>query len=218
MPEAVACRQLRPAPRPAVRCDVLSAVVLSAGESQRMGSPKALLRGSDGHTFIRRVVDLLRPWTADLVVVTGAHHDPIAAELSTWDAATRPRLIRNPDPSRGQLSSLWVGMDAVVAPATTGLLMTLVDVPNIAPATVQAVVETWRRTRAPIVRPAIGARHGHPVIFDRSVFDELRAAPLDVGAKAVVRAHAESVINIGVDDEGCLVDVDTPDDYRRMMR
>jgi molybdenum cofactor cytidylyltransferase len=195
---------------------VLSAVVLSAGESRRMGSPKALLRGADGRTFIRRIVDLLRPFVADLVIVTGPHHDAIAAEVAAWPEAAA--LIRNPDPSRGQLSSLWVGMDAVLRPGTAGLLMTLVDVPNVAPSTVGAVVDTWQRMRAPIVRPAIGNRHGHPVIFDRSVFSQLRAAPLDEGAKAVVRAHADAVINVPVDDEGCLVDVDTPEDYRRLTQ
>ena len=88
--------------------------------------------------------------------------------------------------------------------------MTLVDVPMVAAETVQLVVSEWQRTRAPIVRPAIGARHGHPVVFDRLVFAELRAAPPDVGAKSVVRAHADEVVNVPVTDEGCLVDVDTP--------
>ena len=179
-----------------------------------MGSPKALLRAADGRTFLRRIVDLLTPFVADLVIVTGPHHDAIADEVARWPAP--PKLARNPDPSRGQLSSLWVGMDAVVQPATAGLLVTLVDIPNIAPATVHAVIETWRRTRAPIVRPAIGDRHGHPVIFDRAVFEDLHAAPLDAGAKAVVRAHADAIVNVPVDDDGCLIDVDTPEDYRRV--
>jgi molybdenum cofactor cytidylyltransferase len=194
---------------------VLSTVILSAGESRRMGSPKALLRMSDGRTFVRNIVELLQPFTHDLVVVTGVHHDAIAAEVATWPSAVA--LIRNPDPSRGQLSSLWVGMDAVVQRATAGLMMTLVDVPDVAASTVRAVVDTWQRTRAPIVRPAVGERHGHPVIFDRSVFDELRSAPLEAGAKAVVRAHAEEVINVAVADDGCLVDVDTPADLRRLI-
>ena len=195
---------------------MLSGVVLAAGESRRMGFPKALLRTGDGRTFIRAIADLLAPSVAELAIVTGAHHDAIAAEVATWDVASQVLLVRNPDPSRGQLSSLWVGMDAVIQPATTGLLMTLVDVPSIAPATVREVIETWQRTRAPIVRPAIGERHGHPVIFDRALFDELRAAPLTLGAKTVVRAHADTLVNVAVDDEGCLVDVDTPEDYRRV--
>jgi molybdenum cofactor cytidylyltransferase len=66
------------------------------------------------------------------------------------------------------------------------------------------------------VRPAIGDRHGHPVVFDRRVFDELRRAPLEAGAKAVVRAHAAEVLDVPVTDEGCLVDIDTPHDYEAL--
>ena len=93
-----------------------------------------------------------------------------------------PRIVRNPDPSRGQLSSLWTGLETV-GPDTTAVLMTLVDVPMLRVSTIAAVVDAWRRTHAPIVRPAMGKRHGHPVLFDRSTFDELRRAPLNEGAR-----------------------------------
>jgi len=92
-----------------------------------------------------------------------------------------------------------------------------VDVPMLAPATIAQVVEAWRRTRAPIVRPAYGQRRGHPVIFDRAVFHELRRAPAELGARVVVSAHYDEVVNVVVDDPGCVVDIDTPDEYRRAM-
>jgi molybdenum cofactor cytidylyltransferase len=126
--------------------------------------------------------------------------------------------VRNPDPSRGQISSLWVGMDAAADPGLDALLMTLVDVPMVRTSTVRAVVDAWRASHAPIVRPAIGDRHGHPVLFDRAVFDELRHAPIDEGAKAVVHAYADRLVNVAVDDEGCLIDVDTPEDYRALTQ
>jgi molybdenum cofactor cytidylyltransferase len=109
-------------------------------------------------------------------------------------------------------------MDAVVGPDKAGLLVTLVDVPLIAPSTVRAVFETWQRTRAPIVRPAIGDRHGHPVLFDRAVFEELRDASLETGAKAVVRRHEHELVNVPVGDERSLIDVDTPSDYSSLRR
>jgi molybdenum cofactor cytidylyltransferase len=114
------------------------------------------------------------------------------------------------------LSSLLAGMDAVVSAGTDALMMTLVDVPLVRVSTVIAVIDAWRRSRAPIVRPAIGDRHGHPVLFDRAVFDELRRAPLEAGAKVVVRAHESEIVNVPVDDEGCVRDVDTPSDYERL--
>jgi len=109
-------------------------------------------------------------------------------------------------------------MDAVLTDGSEGLMMTLVDVPLVAADVVRRVLSVWSVTRAPIVRPAIGSRHGHPVIFDRAVLNELRSAPLEVGAKSVVRAHAHELIDVIVDDEGCLIDVDTPADYEALRR
>ena len=196
---------------------MLPAVVLAAGDSRRMGSPKALLLTREGRPFIAAIAaSLAAADVSDIVVVTGRHHDEAVAALADANLTVAPRVIRNPDPARGQLSSLWVGMDAAIGSGTEALIVTLVDVPMIAPSTIAQVVSEWRRTRAPIVRPAIGDRHGHPVIFDRAVFDELRSAPLDGGAKTVVRAHARDLLNVPVSDEGCLVDVDTPQDYDAM--
>jgi len=197
---------------------VLPGIVLAAGDSIRMGSPKALLPSPDGRPFVTRIVHTLREaGIFNLVVVTGRDHDALVDALHQ-DLRVRPLIARNSDPSRGQLSSLWVGMDAVVESNTEGILVTLVDVPMVAVSTVTRVVTAWQRTRAPIVRPAIGDRHGHPVIFDRKVLAELRGAAIDVGAKTVVRAHEHDLLNVPVEDEGCLVDVDTPDEYRRLGR
>jgi molybdenum cofactor cytidylyltransferase len=193
-------------------------VILAAGDSTRMGSPKATLRTPDGDTFIAHIVTTLRDaGIADLVIVTGRHHDAVLDALAR-DRRSPPRIVRNPDPSRGQLSSLLAGMDAVVTPHTEAVMMTLVDVPLVRVSTVIAVLEAWRRSRAPIVRPTIGDRHGHPVIFDRAVLDEIRRAPLAAGVKSVVRAHEHEILNVHVDDEGCVRDVDTPSDYDRLLK
>jgi len=197
---------------------VLPGIVLAAGDSVRMGSPKALLPSPNGRPFVSRIIDTLREaGIVELVVVTGRDHEALVKILKE-SVRVPPLIARNTDPSRGQLSSLWVGMDAVVRPDTEGILVTLVDVPMTAVSTVTRVVTAWQRTRAPIVRPAIGDRHGHPVIFDRAVLDMLRAAPIDAGAKTVVRAHEHDLLNVPVDDEGCLVDVDTRDEYDRLSR
>jgi molybdenum cofactor cytidylyltransferase len=183
-----------------------------------MGAPKAALVTPDsGDSFIARIVRTLRAADVeDLVIVTGRHHHAVIDALTRDRVMPSPRIVRNPDPSRGQLSSLLVGMDAVLTARTEALMMTLVDVPLVRVSTVIAVIDEWRRSRALIVRPAIGDRHGHPVIFDRAVFDEIRGAGLDVGAKSVVRAHEHEIVNVPVDDEGCLRDVDTPSDYEAL--
>jgi molybdenum cofactor cytidylyltransferase len=198
---------------------VLVAVILAAGDSSRMGAPKAALLTPDGDSFVARIVRTLRDANVDdLVIVTGRHHNAVIEALTRDRVVPVPRIVRNPDPSRGQLSSLLAGMDVGVTPNTEAVMMTLVDVPLVRVSTVIAVIDTWRQSRAPIVRPAIGDRHGHPVIFDRGVLDEIRGAPLDTGAKSVVRAHEHELVNVPVDDEGCVRDVDTPSDYYRLLK
>lgn len=197
---------------------MLPGVILAAGDSTRMGFPKALLLTREGRSFAATLAaTFAAAGVTDIVIVTGRDHQRIVDALATEQFSVSPRVVRNPDPARGQLSSLLIGIDAVAAD-TPAALVTLVDVPMLAAETVRLVMSEWRRTRAPIVRPAIGDRHGHPVVFDARVFAELRQAPLDVGAKAVVRAHAGEVVNVPVTDRGCLVDVDTPGDYEALGR
>src|SRR5687768_2554 len=166
---------------------VIAAVVLAGGDSTRMGSPKALLRAPDGQLFVVRIVQAFADaGISTTAVVTGSAHEAIVEALRAAFPERPAMAVRNPDPSRGQLSSLWTGMDAVVHEDTDALLVTLVDVPMLSAATVAGVIDAWYGSRAPIVRPAVGTRHGHPVLFDRSLFAELREAPLDGGAKTVV--------------------------------
>jgi molybdenum cofactor cytidylyltransferase len=197
---------------------MLPGVILAAGDSTRMGFPKALLLTRDGTPFVVAIAETFSAaGITEIVVVTGRDHERITAALADGTCAVSPRVVRNPDPARGQLSSLLIGIDRLSADAPAAVV-TLVDVPLMTAETVRLVVSEWGRTAAPIVRPAIGERHGHPVVFDRRLFQELRQAPLDVGAKAVVRAHAGEILNVPVTDEGCLIDVDTPGDYEALGR
>ena len=198
---------------------MIAGVVLAAGESTRMGQPKALLPDPEGCPFVVRVVrTLAAAGLGEIVVVTGTQHPAISAALARDVPDLKVRCALNRFPARGQLSSLHVGMDEAITPGTDALMVTLVDVPLVRASTVRAVMDEWRSSRAAIVRPAIGDSHGHPVIFDRRLFAALRHAPLESGAKSVVRAYEDDIVNVAVDDEGCLADVDTPDDYRTLLR
>src|SRR5688572_30457274 len=128
-----------------------------------MGSPKAILPAPGGLPFVSRIVGTLhQAGITDVVVVTGRDHDAIVDAIAHSALPVVPRILRNVDPSRGQLSSLLVAMEALVTASTDGLLVTLVDVPLVDVETVKTVIAAWRRTRAPIVRLAIGDEHGHP--------------------------------------------------------
>jgi CTP:molybdopterin cytidylyltransferase MocA len=193
------------------------AIILAAGESSRMGSPKALLTDRSGESFVARIVTTMRDAGVDeCIIVTGRHHDEIAQAVDSLRLQPKPQIVRNDDPGRGQLSSLWTGLNACPR-GTDAVAVTLVDVPFVTVETVRAVIDAWARTGAPIARASFGERRGHPVIFDRTLFDELRHAPLDVGARAVLSAHYDAIVNVAVDDPGCLVDVDTPADYKRAV-
>jgi molybdenum cofactor cytidylyltransferase len=196
---------------------VIAGIVLAAGASSRMGQPKAALRlGRPGQTVLSRgVASLLAAGVPDVVVIAGAHPHAVRAALVGSDPGVR--VIDHPGWRDGQLSSILCGLDAVDVPRLEAVLITLVDVPLVRPETTRALIEAWRKHGAPIVRPARGEEHGHPVLFDRRVFEELRRADPARGAKPVVHAHGHELINLPVSDEGAFLDLDTPDDYRRVL-
>jgi len=194
--------------------------VLAAGKSSRMGRTKALLPlGSSGETFLQRIVRVLRDGGADaVVVVIGGDGAAVRASLPRDDAQIS--AVENPRYEDGQLSSLLVGLAAVERryDNVEAVMMTLVDLPLISEATVRAVREAFlANPGAPLVRPRRGGRYGHPVIFNRSIFGELRRADPSKGAKPVVHAHAAEEVNVDVDDEGAFIDIDTPEDYERFI-
>lgn len=197
-------------------------LILAAGRSSRMGRPKALLPcGHGGASFLDTVVAVLAAGGLDDVVVVGKTGDgALRAEVErvgAGSAGLRLRYAANPDAESGQLSSVLAGLRLADRPGVPGVLVIPVDMPLVAPATVARLLERFRAGTAPVVRPVHGGRHGHPVIFNRSVFDELRRADPSAGARAVVRAHGRAVADVEVDDPGVLQDVDTPEDYARLL-
>jgi molybdenum cofactor cytidylyltransferase len=161
------------------------------------------------------VSSLLAAGVPRVVVVAGAHVDAVRASLGVCPDSVR--IVEHAGWQQGQLSSLLAGLEAVDDPLLEAILMTLVDVPLVSPDTTRRLVGAWREGGAAIVRPARGDEHGHPVLFDRRVFDALRNADPARGAKPVVHAHARDTINLLVDDEGAFLDLDTPEDYQRVL-
>jgi molybdenum cofactor cytidylyltransferase len=195
---------------------VIPAIVLAAGRSTRMGQPKAALPLDAADTFLTRIVrTLLEAGVDDVVVVVGHEADAIVRSFAP--SGLPARFAVNKEYDRGQLSSLVTGLGVIDRPGVAATLLTLVDVPLVSAATVRAVVERYRKTHAAIVRPTSGARHGHPLLIDRALFGELRAADAGAGAKPIVRAHASVEGDLEISDEGAFADIDTRDEYERLI-
>ena len=199
---------------------MIPAIVLAAGKSSRMGRPKALLPiGSSGDTFLTHILRVLRDGgITRAFIVIGGDASAVRATLPAVDQFLR--IVENEDYEQGQLSSLLAGLSAVEHENddVEGVMVTLVDLPLISAGTVRAVLDAYRNLpAAPIVRPRRGSRHGHPAIFDRSLFAELRNADPSTGAKPVVHAHAAQEVNVDVADDGAFTDIDTPEDYERFI-
>lgn len=182
-----------------------------------MGQPKALLpTRPDGPTFVRHLsAALLEGGVIDVLVV--GRPDDDALRMEVLSLGTGVRFVVNAHAESGQFSSVIAGLNAADRPGVHGVLVTPVDVPLVLPGTVRALLTAFASGRAPVVRATYLGRHGHPVIFGRAVFDALRRADPDIGAKAVVQAHARDLIDLEVDDPGVLHDIDGPDDYARVF-
>jgi molybdenum cofactor cytidylyltransferase len=188
----------------------LEGIILAAGESRRMGYPKPLLKIA-GQTFIEHIAEMMLAVVPRLVIVLGAHGDRVRAAIPR-DA--RIAIVENPNYSRGQLSSLKVGLSAI-QPDATGALVHLGDHPMVRVETFEAIVESYNQLDKPIVIARHDGRRGHPVIFDRAIFAELQSAPQEEGARHVVNVDASRVAYVDLNDPGINLDLDTPSDLAR---
>ena len=189
---------------------MIGAVVIAAGASYRMGSPKPLLKIGD-KTFLQHIVDVLRlAGIHEIVVVLGAEAGSIRGTLS-WFNGT---VVVNKDWEKGQLTSINTGIRALPNHRLEGAIIFPVDHPLISSKLVADLVTTFHNSRKKIVVPVHDGQRGHPVLFSSELFGELRTADSSVGARQVVRAHAHNVEEVPTEDEGVLVNIDTPEDYR----
>jgi CTP:molybdopterin cytidylyltransferase MocA len=194
---------------------MIHAVILSAGESSRMGRPKALLP-IGGENFIEKIVGALKQAGCQNITVVLGHN---AEELRRKIAHLPVTILVNPEYQKGQLSSLQVALRHLLEDKNcSAMLMHLVDHPYIDPGLVNLLIRRFEESHKLIAVPRFHGKRGHPVIFARALFDELLNAPFDQGAKAVVNAHRDETLEIETEDEGITLDIDTPELYRRHVK
>jgi molybdenum cofactor cytidylyltransferase len=188
-------------------------LLLAAGKSQRMGSPKPLLTVF-GRTFLEHIV--LEAQQSDLIginIILGHNAELILKSLPQLET----QVIINPDFEQGQLSSLIRGLKALEGHSIDGLMLFLVDHPFVSQHVINKLVHSYSEHDQPVVIPTFRGRRGHPLIFGRELFSELLNAPLNQGAVSVVKKHQENVLSIEVEHEGILIDIDTPEAYQEYV-
>ncbi len=182
-------------------------LILAAGESRRMGSPKALLRYRDT-TFLDALCRLLAKQCSPIIVVLGASADEIRAR-----SASPATFVVNAAYLSGMTTSLQCGLRAV-PPDAGGVLFTLVDHPAVSPETIARLLSP----PFPLLRvPRYQGRRGHPIWFSRELIAEFLALGNDGAASDVVHRHRDRTEFLDLDDPGIIADIDDPDAYRALI-
>ena len=191
---------------------MIAAIILAAGESSRMGTPKALLPFKDS-TFLESILLKVRKAKYNnIIIVLGQHYGRICRSIPIKQDHD---VIRNPNPEKGQLSSLQLALKNVKDEAQ-GVLIVLVDHPLVSQVTYQIIYEHACAQPDAIIIPVYKNRKGHPVYFARKFFNALIQAPLNQGARYVVHNNKSSVVEIPVEDEGIIMDIDTREQYNKI--
>jgi molybdenum cofactor cytidylyltransferase len=192
---------------------MISAVLLAAGESRRMGEFKQLLP-LGGKTFVECCVDnLLASRAGEVLVVTGHREADVRRVIGD-----RPvRFAHNPDYRAGMSSSVKRGVEAI-SEESRACLIALVDQPQISVDVINRIIEAYEKDKPLIVIPTYEGRNGHPIILDSKLKGEVLAISHDEGLRQVVRARSSQVARIEIFTEAILTDFDYPEDYRRILK
>ncbi len=195
----------------------IAALILAAGQSRRMGVCNKLLASIDGIPMVARAVDAAIAGTqaginGGVYVVTGHQHQQVAGALAGRDV----HLVHNPRYADGLSTSLARGLEAL-APDVDAALVCLGDMPRVTSAHIKRLVEAFDplEGRAVCV-PTWAGKRGHPILWARRFFTEMREIKGDVGARHLLGEYAELLCEIPMDDDGVLLDVDSPGALRRL--
>jgi molybdenum cofactor cytidylyltransferase len=202
----------------------LYAVILAAGESTRMGTDKALLPwppatpGSppSGQTFLSAAIQALYPYSDKVIVVVGKNESSVAPVVYAHGAS----LVRNPDPERGQFSSLQIGLREVLNDGRDAAMVTLVDRPPARAATLHTLRSAFAEAANDVwaVVPEHNGKHGHPFLVAREMIEAFLKAPASASARDIEHQNLQHVSYVVVDDPLIAMNVDTPQEYAALSQ
>ncbi len=190
---------------------MITALILAAGQSSRMGQHKLLLPLLGKPLVLHAVDTALASEVDEVLVVVGYHAEAVRATI-----ADRPvRVIENPAYAQGQSTSLRAGI-AALAPATEAVIILLADQPLVTQAILQALIHTWQHTGKPIVVPFYNGQRGNPVLFARTLFTELLGVTGDQGGREVLQRHPQEIAPVQIADALAAQDLDTWQEYQAL--
>lgn len=198
-----------------MRAPSFAGVILSAGESSRMGRDKALLSWQ-GKTFLQAHIEVLYPHSELVIVVAGKNHAALAPVVYVTGAF----LTENPRPELGQFSSLQVGLREVLNRGRDAAMIGLVDRPPCKSETVAFLRERFLAAYPEgkwAAVPEFGGKHGHPIVVGREMIEAFLTAPATSTARDVEHAVQEQIEYVPVPDSAVVMNVDTPEDYERLQ-
>ena len=200
----------------------ITAILLAAGESRRMGQPKLLLPWGVT-TVLGQVVSIFSSGLSskldqridpvnEILIVTGGARALVEAEVARLAKQYPLRIVYNPNYAiGGMVSSIQAGLMGL-GPGTRAALIGLGDQPQVREKTVRQICSVFEQTKSPIVIPSFQNRRGHPWLATRPLWPEIMALPSSTTPRQFLDAHAEQIEYVPA-DESILKDLDTPEDY-----
>jgi molybdenum cofactor cytidylyltransferase len=189
----------------------VSAILLAAGMSRRMGTPKQLLKFGK-NTLLGHVLENVRNSRVDeIILVLGFAAEPIQRELLLEGV----KVVLNHDYQEGMGGSLRIGLSAI-RPTSGAALIVLADQPFVQPTTLNRLIDYHRQHQPQILVPLYKGFRGNPVLLDRSVFPELMGLAGDIGCRAIFGNHLEGIHKLPLDDMGILLDIDNAEDFEKL--
>jgi len=190
----------------------IGSIILSGGSSHRMGKPKALLK-INAKTFVEKIISDYRELGCDpIIIVTGEHTEIIGKATSTYGVQN----IINDHPENGPFSSLKIGI-SVLSRDCAGFFIAPVDHPAVEVRTLQLMLKLWNGDSAVIVKPTYNGSGGHPVLMGSEMLRFIEQWPESSNLRELIRERAECVIKLPVSDAGVLMNIDTDDDYQKLL-
>lgn len=194
---------------------MIAATILAAGESSRMGSPKALLQYR-GRTFLETILRILQTLGLHSYVAV-SRNTHIMLENHDLSGVT---IVTNRELAAGPIGSIRASIRAIEGRSYDGLLVWPVDLPHVSEDTIRAMIDRFQHEQdtTHIVVPSFQSKRGHPVIFGNGLFEELLQVPDSIGARAVVRSDPGRVVQVPVADPAIVDQINTPEEYRALLR